>query len=521
MRRFLIVSLVFVVLAIIAGACRLTTEDETANATPIAAIVKRLGGPEADGETRLAFDKWGDIYIVGCFSGAVADLDGNGMYETLGVGKCDAYVSKFDINGNFIWSKRFGGAEDDGKEWTIAVATDMGGNVYIAGSVNSTADLNGDNDTDDPGELSSGTGNDIFVTCFDKTGAFQWAKRIGGSGDEIGYSIAIGNGNLIYVVGASDNDVDINGDGDTLDGGESKSGYGSHDVIVLALTSSGEYVWSRRLGGTGTDFATSVAVSKDNHVYVTGCIMGDVDLNGDGSLSIFYPEKASQVNGPFDIFVSKFTAAGEFILAKRFGGLYADWPMYIMTDYDGNVYLTGYITHNADLDGNGAIGTEYPEYWAEPYGDRDTLLLKLSADLTYTWAKRLGGPDPEGGCSICCDIFGNVYLVAAIRRVCDLNGDGIIGNANGELTSDAKYDIGVVKFNTNGIFQGSLRLGGSESDFGYSILYGAGPALYLSGLVGGTADLDGDGNISQTAETTVYGSEDAVLIKLDPSLLVP
>jgi hypothetical protein len=82
----------------------------------------------------------------------------------------------FAVNaqGNLAWAKRLGGGGDDHGN---SVAVDGSGNVYTTGYFNGTVDF-------DPGAgtftLTAVTNSDIYVSKLSSTGAFIWAKQLGG-----------------------------------------------------------------------------------------------------------------------------------------------------------------------------------------------------------------------------------------------------------------------------------------------------------------------------------------------------
>ena len=64
----------------------------------------------------VAVDASGNVYTVGNFSGTV-DFDPNpahGTFNLTSAGGRDAFISKLDAAGNFVWAKRLGGGGSDG-----------------------------------------------------------------------------------------------------------------------------------------------------------------------------------------------------------------------------------------------------------------------------------------------------------------------------------------------------------------------------------------------------------------------
>ena len=250
---------------------------------------QRLGGTGFDLAYSVTTDVDGNVIVGGIVTGD-ADLRGNRDFlddgeSSVGYGSDDAFLTSFSSAGTYRWSRRLGGVSGSSDQ-VYAVDTDIQGNVFITGSVRGDADLNWDGDFLDDGESSVGYGaNDIFVTSLTSNGSYQWSRRLGGTSANNDYGEGIITDTLgnVIVVGSVAGDVDLNWDGDSLDTGESSVGYGASDVFVTSLTSStGAYLWSKRLGGTGWDGGQEVAIDENNNVIVTGFVIGNVDLNGDG-----------------------------------------------------------------------------------------------------------------------------------------------------------------------------------------------------------------------------------------------
>lgn len=86
----------------------------------------------------ICADATSNIYSTGNFYGTVDFDPGASTFNLMGTGADDAYISKLDNSGNFIWAKAIGSvAEFHG----FAIAIDNMGNVYSAGGVQGTVDF--------------------------------------------------------------------------------------------------------------------------------------------------------------------------------------------------------------------------------------------------------------------------------------------------------------------------------------------------------------------------------------------
>ena len=143
-------------------------------------------------ESFIAIDGVGDIYTTGRFKSTVDFDPGSGTFNMTSLGLSDIFIQKVDFNGNFIWAKQMGGV---GEDYGLSIAIDGLGNIYTTGYFNGSADFDPGSSTFNMTSLGLG---DIFIQKINANGNFIWAKQMGGSNYDFGYSIAIdGLGNII------------------------------------------------------------------------------------------------------------------------------------------------------------------------------------------------------------------------------------------------------------------------------------------------------------------------------------
>jgi hypothetical protein len=250
---------------------------------------KRLGSASRDSGLDVATDGSGEVIITGKINGD-GDLSGDGDTDDggeetaghpAGYAGDDAFISKFNADGtSHRWSKRLGsGGVDVGSE----VVVDGSGDVIVTGYVWETADLNGDGDTDDEAEDHLGYGGfDAYISKFNADGTIhRWSKRLGGTGNDYGYSITVDGSNNIFARGKVFETADLNGDGDTLDEAEN-TGSGVYDSYLTKFSHDGTHQWSRRFGKTGG--RGSLVIDGSGNMILGGSVSGEGDLNGDGTI---------------------------------------------------------------------------------------------------------------------------------------------------------------------------------------------------------------------------------------------
>lgn len=194
------------------------------------------------------------VYVVGYTMGTLPG-------QTSG-GSIDAFVRKYDLSGNEIWTRQFGTTNMD-HAW--GVTGDSSG-IYIAGSTYGAF-------TD---QVQSG-GGDAFVRKFDLNGNELWTRQFGSSGDDHGTRITINNSGL-YVVGSAGNVL----------AGQTYSGY--TDSFIRKYDANGTEIWTRLYGTSNFDEASDVVINEDKiHVvgYVGERMPGDDSGSSDADLHIF------------------------------------------------------------------------------------------------------------------------------------------------------------------------------------------------------------------------------------------
>lgn len=294
---------------------------------------KRIGGVSYDNGQAIMADGSGNVYITGAFSGIVDFDPGPGIYEFNSGGPSDVFVLKLDASGNFVWAKSFGGFSDEiGRSMTM----DATGHLYIAGDFTGEADFDPGPDTV---ELSGWGNSDIFVQKMDTAGNYIWTKVFGGVYNDRVYSIKVDTSGNIFTCGFFASTVDFN----PGPGIYSLTSVGNEDVFVHKMDSSGNFLWARSFGGSGSDRGSALGVDLAGNVYTTGYFRGTVD---------FDPGAGTNMRGNYgedDLFIQKMDASGNFLWATSFGGMFLDYGRAIAVTPSGSFYTTGDFHYTIDF----------------------------------------------------------------------------------------------------------------------------------------------------------------------------
>ncbi|MFB0923682.1 MAG: SBBP repeat-containing protein, partial [Vicingaceae bacterium] len=237
---------------------------------------KNIGWLNSDIGYSITTDVIGNIFLTGNFSGTVDFDPGVQTFNLTSNGsnaEWDFFILKLNSNGDFIWATSTGGTEAD---FSNSITIDPIGNIYVTGVFQDVADF-------DPGSgifnLVSYGYNDIFIQKLDATGNFIWAKGIGGSSYDGGYSITTDETGNVYVVGNFYDTVDFNQGG----GNNTLVSVGSPDVFVLKLNTNGNFLWVRSIEGTGYAFVRCINSDTFGNIHVIGSFIGTEDFDPEGS----------------------------------------------------------------------------------------------------------------------------------------------------------------------------------------------------------------------------------------------
>jgi len=430
--------------------------------------VKQIGGISYS----ISVDPSGNVYTSGEFNGS-ADFDpGINTFFLNSNGFSDVFISKLDANGNHVWTKQIGGAEND---FCYSIANDASGNVYTTGFFSGTVDF-------DPGagvfNLNSANVQGVFILKLDRNGNFIWVKQMGGNNvaEPGGGSTVIDASGNVYTTSRFSGTADF----DPGPGVFNLSSVGEHDIFVSKLDAAGNFVWAKRIGGIGGDLSYSIAVDVTGNIYTTGFFSGTADF--DPGAGVFNLNSF----GNADIFIVKLNGAGNFIWAKQMGGSLGDAAYSITTDPSGNVYTTGAFIGPADFDpGPGVfiLGSRISQV---------AFVSKLDATGNFVWAKQLGeGSLVASGVDIVLDLFQNVYTTGGFYTTADFDPGTCVFN----LTSAGEFDIYVSKLDIGGNFIWAKKMGGDGYDVGISIALDVFGNVYTTGIFYGIADFDPGDNI--------------------------
>ena len=285
-----------------------------------------------------------------------------GRTESYGAGNKDVYLIKTDGNGDSLWTKTFGGTSFDNG---ISVQQTNDGGYIILG-----------------GTESYGAGNrDIYLIKTDGNGDSLWTKTFGGASQDFGNSVKQTNDGGYIVTGVTES-----------------YGAGNKDAYLIKTDASGDSLWTKTFGGLKFDLGNFVEQTDDGGYIVTG-------------------RTASFGAGSLDIYLIKTDGNGDSLWAKTFGGSSFDLGFSLQQTTDGGYIIIG---------GTDSYGS----------GDRDVYLIKTDVNGDLIWAKTFGGSGFDLGTSIQQTTDGGYIILGGTDSFGNGDRDLLLikADANGNIT---------------------------------------------------------------------------------------
>ena len=277
---------------------------------------------------------------------------------------------------------------------------------------------------------------DYFIAKYLSDGTQAWSWRFGGNDNDLAYDITTGSVNEIYVTGVTDSTQLLGAD---------NSGY--KDFFLSKFTSDGVHLWTRLGGSFGEEIGYATTTSRDGYVYVTGSTTSDSD---------------DQLNhGGKDIFVAKYTSAGELVWHKLYGTDQDDVAYDIASGPNSEIFI-GLTEKDLNSERN--------------LGESDGFVMRLDNDGQIEWVRTIGSRGDDLASSLVTDQSGNVFVAGNI-------GPEFIGD---DLESDESgSDLFVSSFSFDGDQSWIRTFGSTQDDSASSLALADNGTLYLTSTTHG------------------------------------
>lgn len=145
-----------------------------------------------------------------------------------------AFILHLDKNGEFLWSKAYGGAEFEEGSKILPLE---GYGYFISGTSSSGASAD----------------FDVYTVFTNESGDFQWETFHDVGAWERVHDAVLMPDTSIVIVGETDNTVD-----------------GNTDMLLMRLKKDGSQIWSQQIGTSGDDIGNAILKTSDTTFVVVG-----------------------------------------------------------------------------------------------------------------------------------------------------------------------------------------------------------------------------------------------------------
>ncbi|MEO8587891.1 MAG: SBBP repeat-containing protein [Flavobacteriales bacterium] len=221
--------------------------------------------------------------------------------------------------------------------------------------------------------------------------------------------------------------------------------------------------WMKQGGISGE--GRGVSSDASDNAYVCGTVGNPVLFDGETTTSHVA-----------DAFIAKYDDAGTIQWVHTGGGDLIDQANDIVTDSNGNSYVTGFFSTNdpfptATFDGTVLQGI----------GGLDLFLAKYNSGGVLQWIRYGGGTQTDEGRGVALDANGNVVVSGYFQ------GTAMFGNDT--LASAGLSDVLLLKYDPNGNLLWSLRDGGTGDDKANQVAVFGNGDFGVVGSFQGSADI--------------------------------
>ena len=217
----------------------------------------------------MVIDENDNIYFAGFGDGNFGSFSNSGSA---------GFIGNISTSGNYQWILPING-NGNARISDIVVDDEW---VYVSGNMDPSVTLGSTT-------LTSYNFRDTFISRVSKAGAFDWIEQIETADDGTIYNIELSDNGDLHIAHSFDNGWIRFGDNNFTSNGTAE------DIILMSMSSDGEWKTASQHGGNSWDRATDIFVSGTNTITVHGynnnyIMFGDLSLSSAGPY--FYATKS-------------------------------------------------------------------------------------------------------------------------------------------------------------------------------------------------------------------------------------
>ena len=350
-----------------------------------------------------SFSKYSADVVAGATDGI--DVDNDGRVDKISEGNNDGLIISYDSDGKVVWTKTFGGEDDD--SLSKVIQTSDGGYVAVGYAESNSIKYDGNVITEisrtSTIELSQ---KDAILLKLDENGNYQWSLRIGGTGDdEIQSVIETSQGNYAITGKFYSSKFNFYDRAGTEVKGTM---FGTKSAFVASYSDTGVYQWSQKINSTSapdlTEYSAGIAVANAS-AYIslyslTGTVIKSNIFIGSGASKITSLDTSADGNiiagvnytgTQFDAGIYQVTPTGTSTRIYELTGTYDEYVSDVQVTSDGGILFGGWYYSRDTV---GSDGTTFSKKSGED--TCDGYIVKLNSKNKVEYLSRLYGDNYDG-----------------------------------------------------------------------------------------------------------------------------
>jgi hypothetical protein len=329
-----------------------------------------FGGELDERANSLVFD--GEfITIVGSTESSL-DISTQGAFqESFGGGNTDAFIAKFNLQGELLWASYYGG---DGNDYFTAIDLESSLNSWVTGYTTSL-----DFSTVNAIQSSHGGGIDAVILSVTPDGNVTFSTYLGGSENDSGGAIEV-LGSGVYITG------EIQSESQQV-GTPYQSQYSGMKDAFIACIQDSELVALTYYGGVSNELTPDL-FGVNERLFITGSTASSTSI----ALNTSYQQEYA---GGGDGYFGEFSSDLSNLIHSSYCGGAEDDDMSAVSGFEESIFLIG-ASNSSGLASPNAFQNEVYEE-----GEfNDFIIFQFNLDGGYQHSTYFGGEGGDFGTSI-------------------------------------------------------------------------------------------------------------------------
>jgi hypothetical protein len=431
---------------------------------------KTFGGTGNETVTCMTTDVSGNTYAAGFFTGTVdfnhSTASSDTAFLTATGTVNDMFLSKTDVNGNFLWVKKISSTVEIQPK---VLKVDKWNNIVYCGYFKGTVDFDPDSGSVN---VTSYGGYDAFLARLKPNGTYDntngYAQKFGGTGDDYGTAMDLANSNQnIYLAGTF---TGVGNFGNSYQ----DTAQGQRDIFILKLSGNGgNVVFPGFIAGnnqiTIEDLVFQKVPGGSNSITtpnftITGKFNTQLDFDIDPAIPGNGPDTVHRIlnSGVGGLqthnYLAMYSINMGYLYAKDLGSLSKKSALAV--DKYGNTYVAGAFTGTHDFDPSASTLNLVSN------GGNDAFIAKYNKTTgSISWAKSIGGTQDDFALNVAINETDtndrSVYVAGTFNSAqVDFNTDTAVT----ELYSAVGYDGFISKLDNTGYFKYASTISGAGDE---------------------------------------------------------